>query len=345
MTRLFLLLSIASIYAVFGTGNRVEAADSNLALSKRLEMEMQALESSGPSVDRFASVGQLYRELKDFRNAARFLHLAAERDDATPEITRQLVYVYLEAGKSEGALSVLNSGVERFPQSIDLLLLLGDGLSAMQRFPQAMEAYRKAMELDAEYPQVRFKLAQAWYRKGDFEQVESLLSPLVDSENPPVEVALLHGKAQFQGGKVRQALRRLETLYQIYSDDSTVRDGLVEMYLGSAMKEGDAGRVSRTIDLLEKARSIVPENVKVLMGLALFHGQFGEAEMGMQYYRDILAIDSKQLQVYILLGRLQRKEGLSDEAEATFEEGLAHAREQQDKAHIEALEKVLKPLE
>ena len=310
---------------------------------EKLKIELGKMKSEGPTLQRLDTIGQLYKSLKNYKKAAAAYQMATELDDATPKTTIKLAKVYLEAGKTEDALAILESGTQKFPQSTELLWALGNAFFKLENYQSAIVSYQRAIKIDPEEPYFQYKVAEAWFKEGHFENAKTSLTPLIESDNPSVDTVLLYGQTLLESGSERRGIRQVEKLYKANPHNVKIRNILVSMLLRSATIEGDAGRLSRAIKMAEKAHHIVPENIDILMGLALFHNKLGEPQTAIQYCKKVLSIDPNQLRIRVFLGRLQRMEGQSKEAEKTFKEGLELATELNDEVHIREFNQLLNP--
>jgi CubicO group peptidase (beta-lactamase class C family) len=69
--------------------------------------------------------------------------------DAFPEnLLNRLGYRFLDLGKPADALALFQENVKAFPKSANVYDSLGDGLTAAGRKAEAIEAYRRSLELD-----------------------------------------------------------------------------------------------------------------------------------------------------------------------------------------------------
>lgn len=310
-----------------------------------LAIELRALDEEGPSLGRLETIGRMYHARKDLKNAAKYLHMAIDMEEASARTTLLLASVYLQAGKRYVALSLLRKGVLRYPDSEQLYFLLGRVSGSLEKHEAAIEAFEKAVSLDPENSKIRLGLAEAWLNQGSYETAETVMEPLLDVESPATDAVLLQAKILFASGKMRQGIRQIERLYEQSPDAAHLRDALVDMLQRGAMAEADAGRISRAVKFLEQAHDLLPRSIEILMGMAMFQDQLGDVDTAIEHYRDILEIDPTRLRMYEFLGRSQRKEGYSEEAEASFRKGLEKAGELGDEQYIEVFNQLLNPFE
>lgn len=329
-----------SFFSLCFSGNAEIPEDQRL---EKLRTEVAKMKAEGPTLQRLETIGELFTSLKKYKNAAGAFYMATELDGATADTTLKLVDVYLIAGKTDGALSVLGTATQKFPGSVELLLAHAKVHLTIGNDSSAIVVLQKAEKIDPENPLIKYQLAEIRFHQGKFEETQTLLTPLVESDNPSVDAVLLYGQTLLEAGSARKGIRQVEKLHKSNMDSVKIRDIFVKMLLKAATMEGDAGRFSRAIKMVEQAHQIVPENIDILMGLALFHNKLGESQTAIQYCKDILSIDPEHLRMLTFLGRLQRMEGLSEEAEITFNKGLQLATQTGDSKHVEEFNKLLNP--
>ncbi|MBK1879632.1 tetratricopeptide repeat protein [Pelagicoccus mobilis] len=310
-----------------------------------LEAELALLESEGESLERLVSIARLHQEAGDLESAARYWHLASKRDDATPETVGGLVAIYLMAGKAEGAALIVKESLGRFPDSAELLYVQASVYVAQKKVPAATYALQKAIKLEPENPKYNYKLAEMMFLRGNVDRAELILEPFLEADEVMDDMVFLNAQILFVTERERQGMRQIEKILKKDPDNLKAKEALLAMLLQHSMKEAKAGRVSRAVRMLEDADEIVPGEKKILMGLALLEDEQGNGAEAMAYCERILEADPEDIKTLLLLGRMQRKEGLADEAEVTFREGLALAEEKGDRELVAAFEKSLNPFE
>lgn len=323
----------------------VGANDVLPALEARISDALDALETEGANLERLAELGNLYEESGDLANASRYLEQAHQESGVTAAVIADLARVFVKSGRAEEALALLKSGLLSFPGSGEIYYAQGNVYLALKKAPAATYAFQKAAKAEPANQKYNYKLAELMFRRGNLERAEEILAPIVALEEPLDDAILLYGQILFTSDRERQGIRLVEKLLKRDKESDKVRGALVTMLLKSSMAEAEAGRISRAVNLLEDANEIVPREPEILMGLALLENEQGNPAKAIEHCNSILEAYPEDLQAYAFLGRMQRVEGLAEEAEATFKKGLELAAKQNDREQVAAFERLLNPFE
>ena len=111
--------------------------------------------------------------------------LRVEGADAAVHLNAALVSFQL--GRLEDAARILTLGVQRFPQSVDLLYRLGRVHSERQDARAAESAYLRALEVDATRQDVRLALARALEAQGRLPEAMVVYERLAGAQPPARE--------------------------------------------------------------------------------------------------------------------------------------------------------------
>ncbi|MDQ8197368.1 tetratricopeptide repeat protein [Pelagicoccus enzymogenes] len=332
---------------LFGLTNRpgIASAQDQASVQAQLQRELQALEAEGTELARLRSIARLYESLGELSNASSFAEQVCSHKGSDAEDIANLARIYVKDAKGETALDLLKNAGQRFPDSATLLYAQGMVYLAMDKAPAATYSLQLAAKLDPDDPRINYKLAELFFRRGNLERAETLLEPIVESEAAFDDAVLLYGQVLFASERERQGLRVIERYLKKHAESDKARGALVALLLKQAMTEAEAGRISRAVGLLEDADEVVPAEPKILMGLALLENEQGNATASIAYCKEIIDTSPRDLEAYAFLGRLQRVEGLAEEAEETFKAGLALAEELGETQHVANFNRLLNPFE
>ena len=99
-----------------------------------------------------------------------------------------MAYAFLKRGKTELAVNIIRSGLERYPDNVDLWVALGNALivhGGGELNPAATLAFDEAATRAPEHPAPPFYKGLALARSGDFAKAEAVWAALL--ANSPVE--------------------------------------------------------------------------------------------------------------------------------------------------------------
>jgi tetratricopeptide (TPR) repeat protein len=108
-------------------------------------------------------LGALNQALQDYENALRLR-------PGWPDAINNLAITLEDCGRYDEAIRHLTVGLKQHPRDVDLWNELGSCLCAAQRAEEALQAFRKACEIDPSFAPMRWNLATALVQAGKFDQ-------------------------------------------------------------------------------------------------------------------------------------------------------------------------------
>lgn len=209
--------------------------------------------------DAYRQGGRADASLEVFTAAA---HANPASGDARAELGRALS----RAGAYDRALPELEAAVQLAPKSSDVLLDYGRALESLGRLDEAEAAYRSAVKLSPNLPRGHYALGRLLLRQGrkaegDAELArhrslyEQGLKKVSELESKRAELAL--GWSELHEGKAEAALSRFTALPES-----------VDTLLGRAEALSRLERHAEALRVLERARTLAPEDERVQRRLA-----------------------------------------------------------------------------
>ena len=117
----------------------------------------QALEIR-PDAELLLLMARIHVLDKDITGAIAYLQKAVEANPTFVEALSDLGALYAKVGDAEAAVTELQRAIEIAPGNATLQLHLGNGLRGLQRYREADQAYKKALELDPRMAEVHYNL-------------------------------------------------------------------------------------------------------------------------------------------------------------------------------------------
>ncbi len=175
------------------------------------------------------------------------------------EALAQLGRIYVRMDSVSAAAGVFQSALTYGSQNPFVLFTYADFMQNHDQRKEAAVYYQKVIELDAEYPQARKRLAQVLMEMGEIEKARKQIAA----------THYLNGQKLEFAGQWDMALEEYRTAYQL---DSLNTDFIVAQGLVFAKKHLD----ERAKEYFDKALSINPQNAGALYGLGLVYGDQGK---------------------------------------------------------------------
>jgi len=190
------------------------------------------------------------------------------------------------------------------------------GVSEAQRanYREAIQAYKRAIALDANLPGIYLNLGLAWFKLGEFREAIAAC----EKENvkaPSERVATLLAMSHFGLGQYREAAELLKPLAGMQPDNAELSYLLAKCYLWS-------GQYQEAMDLFKGLLNRDANSVAVhmLLGEAL-DASYRTAD-AIAEFKDAVKVAPMQPEVHFGLGYLYWKQKRYGEAEREFREEL-----------------------
>lgn len=226
---------------------------------------------------------------------------------------REAIYF---AGKEDPALTLkrLEPALERSPNSVRGHAVRAEMFQAMGRLNEAEAAYRQAIRLDPDNPDLYVALARMLSRAGQFGRAEELALEAIGRAPRSGAAYVMLAEALFYGGFAAEAIEPGRTGVRLSPGDAHGHR-IHAMALHTIGKSAEAERMIRRSILIDPGcadhRNLLAETLE---------GQQRRAE-ALAVLEDALATGCKNDQTYSLLGNVLMWDGALERAEQVFSEG------------------------
>jgi predicted O-linked N-acetylglucosamine transferase (SPINDLY family) len=251
---------------------------------------------------RLSEARRLYRELL----AVRPRH---------PITLFRLGLLELQEGRAQEALSALSAAVDLAPGSGLFQFGRGQALSALARWPDAVQAYERALEAEP-------ALVDAWAQLGIARQRSGQLTSAIaayrralslDPGSPGVHGNL--GAALGEAGELTEAIRLLERARALEPD-------VIAHAVNLGLALDRSGRHAEAAVLLEQVSRSAPDSVEAAFNLAQALRALDRTDEAVAAYQRAIALRPGFSQALTNLGNLHRERGELVQARAAYEAAL-----------------------
>jgi tetratricopeptide (TPR) repeat protein len=241
---------------------QVGVAKSKLSLD-RIEDALKVLRQLQKTAPKDASVaywlGRALEASGDKDRASATYHVAIEKAAPSPELVNVFVALAVlqnERGQAEQAQKTLSDARKKLPESSALHRAFGDLAILQARYPDAVQEFRRALELDAEDLAARFRLGVALRRSQSYPAATEVFDQVakVDPEHPGL--ALERGLIFEATGHGTEALKAYEAALAKAPTDP-------ELMLRAGCGSVSAGQGERGEELLRKVLALRPNSAEV----------------------------------------------------------------------------------
>ena len=272
-----------------------------------------------------------------------------------------------QAGDLQGAVRAYLAILNNYPARVDVRSNLGAAYSALGRYEDAIEQYKRALIIDTTNSAIRFNLAVAYYkaawfseaaaelerfiatapdspnttnarlvladclvRLGEYKKVIQSLSPLADADPDNRTVAYLLGSALIGDGQLDKGQAIIDRLFR-HEDSAEAHLLMSSILLLADDAQGALKEVQRALELNGKLPAVQTWYGRILMRL-------GDTEKAKAAFKTELASNANDFESNLYLGVLLRQDKSLDEARIHLERAIQlRPREQYARYHLAAV--------
>jgi putative PEP-CTERM system TPR-repeat lipoprotein len=323
-----------------------EAVSTNPAEPRLIELLGNTQEIAGASDDAVMSFQELARlepqspsallklaaaqaKQRDFTGAARSLRQAQRTSPDNEAIARDLVAVYLAAGKHDEALSVAKAIQVRKPEAALGHALEGDVHASRKNWPEAERVYRVALKATPQSSAIAIGLCRVMSASGRKSESAKFAKDWISRNPADVSMRLYVADTSLAAKDYKAAVLQYETLLDRAPNNVPALNNLA-WTLG---KLNDP----RAVVLAERAVELAPNSPPVLDTLGMLHVEQGDPKKGLEYLARArsLAPNRKDLRLHYAMGLIQV--GHAEQGKAELQELASSQEDFPGKASIPAL--------
>ena len=225
-------------------GDMQAGVQSQEVLKLAIEQYEQIVKLDPKSVEDHLLLGRLYRLNNELLKAENEFKTAVKIQPDSEEAVTTLAYLYNEEGDSTRALQVLNA-IPDSARTAKLYSALGYTYEQQKQYKQAIDAFRKATELDKDNLDSVRGLAQNLMNNGDTDAALEQWKVVADADPSDAQTYLHIAEIDRRNGKFDQALEALKKA------DGVVPDSLEVQYNNAVIDEAQ-GKYDDAITILEQ---------------------------------------------------------------------------------------------
>jgi tetratricopeptide (TPR) repeat protein len=298
--------------AYFISGRNREALLEFEALVKFFPQESQLHEK----------IGDLHSQSRNYRKALVSYQKALSLDMDNIFIQIKLARAYNFSGDKEKALPLYRALLSK-RNDPSLQMEMGEMLFASRKYDEALQVYRKALETQPEFWDIRLKMATVLFQQKAFEQAAEELEKLAQRDPGNAEVWYLKGANAMEQGDYSQAHQAFQKALTLGHDP-----GLVLVSLGTVLRL--QGRPWQGIQYLDWALNVKPGNPDILVEKAMALIDGGNLAQAKRILETLSQDLSKGFKAQRAWYRLLAAQDRRDECEAGWETLEKHFPLEQD---------------
>jgi tetratricopeptide (TPR) repeat protein len=184
----------------------------------------------------FFNLGKVCQIIKQWTRAAKAYVSACKLDPQHYPAHLGAAQCYYELKAYDNSITYAEMAKQIDPNQADPELLLGDLFEVQKDHIQAINAYRRALELEGNSPTVMVSLARAYLRSGRYSSAKELLTDAISMDRENSMAYQYLGFAQLKLKETTDAVRSYRQAVEVNENDWMARKGLGVAYMLMAMK-------------------------------------------------------------------------------------------------------------
>jgi len=224
-------------------GDVQSGSGSDSVLKLAIEQYQEIIKIEPDNVDDHLLLGRLYRLNNDLRKAESEFKTAVKLQPDSEEAVTTLAYLYNEEGDSARAAEAL-SAVPDAARSAKLYSALGYTYEQRKEYKQAINAYRKAIELDRDNLDAIRGLAQNLLNDGQTDAALDQYKIIAESNPEDAQTYLRMAEIYRRNGKFDLALDNLKKAESMVQDSMEVPYNIAAVYQAQ-------GRYDEAVQILQ----------------------------------------------------------------------------------------------
>lgn len=335
---LYLSVNCQSSWLAQVSNDLIKKAQAEIQASKLTEktlMQLQeAVQKNERDADAHLYLGLMLERMGLKDEAYAQYALAVKYGPQSPDSLVALVKKEIKQGHIPSAIQMLRSGLDKFPNNPEMLLIVGDYLIQNKQMDEARTVLETAFKVKPDIFGLPTSLAQIYLNGHQTRSVK--LATMDLAKDPKFDRALrVRGVAYMMLGDYKKALLDLKPVFDNAPNVPGIAEGLFDSYISvrnykEALRPGifmiaftalpDVGNArlqDKVVRLLEKLpRDYVQTQVAAIekeiderSAMAAFHLQLGQIydkvgyyKMAMTQYERAIELDPKYVQAYYQLG-------------------------------------------
>ena len=217
-----------------------------------------------------------------------------------PSEQLQEIVNLLNQKRLKQALSESSQLLKKFPNSIILFNIVGASNAGLMQYDEALESYKKALEIKPDYAEAYFNMGVVLKENGDSEAA-------IDSYKKALTIKPDYAEAYNNMGNIFKDNNNPEAAIDSYKKALTIKPNYAEAYnnMGNALK--DSNDPEAAIDSYKKALTIKPNYAVAYHNMGIAQNDKGDLEAAIDSYKKALKISPNYSGVYKNIGNILKR--------------------------------------
>lgn len=306
----------------------------------------ERLTQSPDSVDLWLRMGRLQLAASGVREAQTAFENALSVEPLCRLARLGLACTYDEIGDEQATLDALRDVRRDDPRDPAVAFAIGLTLERMEQVPDAIQAYRGALDVCPQLRNAYERLASLALREGDLDEAAACYENLVEMEPDDIELVLTLGTIYLNLDRAEDAIEQFQNALLIepesddthwFADENAQSDSAVDAALDELQKfiakypnasiyrvqmadiYSRIGEDALAVENYQAALVAQPGYLEATIKLATHHLRNRRFPAAARFFAEAVALNDRLMEAFVGLGVAQRQAGRDAEAEATFD--------------------------
>ncbi|MBD3336387.1 MAG: tetratricopeptide repeat protein, partial [Candidatus Eisenbacteria bacterium] len=257
----------------------------------------------------------------------------------------RLGLLLLRQNQPRAALRMFRQVVERDPQDARAWLVIGDLQAEAGRVDEALSAYRQVLEIQPRNMRAPRRLLPLLVRREEWSAAREIFAGILGEEPDPVRNALQLSRWLVRQERSEDAVSLIDAALEEHPREENLLRARLRLSVENlsprrvldaaeallavdpenlealrlrAAATADMGRVADALELLNRMRSLAPDDVPSRLLTGQLHASRGDWERASEIYGEILAADSTETRALFQLGVALERQGRFEESLDVF---------------------------
>lgn len=309
-------------------GDMQGGTQSNEVLKLAIEQYEAIIKVEPKNVDNHLLLGRLYILNKDLLKAEAAFKLAQMLQPTSEEAITNLAYLYNEQGATKKAAELLNATATA-ANSAKVYGMLGYTYEQQKEYDKAIEAYRKAADIDPENLDVQRGLAQNLLNDGQLEAALRQYEAVVKEDPQDAQAKLRIAEIHRRNGRFDRALQSLKEAEGLVQDSLEVPYSYALIYAAQGKYDEAVQQLQSLLQRTEKpagnyTSSELSNRAVFIERMGTLYREQGNIQSALDTFRRLLAMgDDNAIRGYQQLVDTLREQKRYDEANTLLKEAAA----------------------
>ena len=285
---------------------QLAAGDSQQAISALNRLATLQPDAPMPQV----ALADVHRSLKDGSAAEQALQKALAMAPDLLEARQRMIALLIERGDRAGALRLARDAQMRHADRPTGYVLEGDIHVVGNKWPEAVAAYRKAVERDGG-GQAAVRLHAALLRADRKADAEKMAKDWLEANPTDLSLRGYLGEVALGDRRYADAMKFFQRMHEMAPQNALILNNLA--WAAKEVKDPKA------LEYAEQALRLAPENAAIIDTVGMIQVERGDVEAGLANLRRAVSIGPDLLPLQLNLAKALAKAGRKDEARSQLD--------------------------